>query len=130
MGKLSRPDRMATEYLLLVAPDVAQLNQVAEAWRDRGAKDQHSNHQFLDLFAIYLVTHFRAEEMRLEQQKAPGLVWHRNEHRRLVRRIWDLMGDVRFGLDVTEGIHQFLEAWFLHQQSVGVRMAGPSGLAH
>jgi hemerythrin len=129
MGKLGRTDRMEAGSWL-VAPDLTQLNLAASAWRDRGARDQRSNRQFLDLFAVYLVKHFRAEEVRLECQNDPGLVWHRREHRRLVRRIWDLMSDERLGLDVTEGIHQFLEAWLLHQLSVGARMDRPPRLTH
>ena len=127
MGKLGRPD-VTTEVPWAVVPDVEQLNQAAEAWLSLVPRDPRVNRRFLDRFATYLVKHFRAEETRLERLRDPGLCWHRGEHRRLVRRIWELMSDEALGLDMTEGICAFLEAWRIHQEAAAYRpgASGPS----
>jgi hypothetical protein len=113
-----------------VAPDVDQLKAAAEVWQRNPTKDGPSNHRFLDLFAVYLVKHVRAEELRLQRSADPGLSWQRREHRRLVGRIRDLMGDGALGLDVTEGIQGFLEAWGLHLVATSLRGPVAPDLGH
>jgi len=103
-----------TEGRWPVAPDVDHLKAAAEVWQRGATKDGSSNRRFLDLFAVYLVKHVRAEELRLQRRADPALSWQRQEHRRLVGRIRNLMDDGALGLDVTEGIQGFLEAWGLH----------------
>ena len=120
MGKLDTT-RGASDGQWFEAPDVVLLKTAAEGWREGAAKDRLSNRRFLDLFAVYLVKHFKAEEARLKAKDAPGQAWHRQEHLRIVRRIWDLMSDVSLGLEVTDGIHRLLEAWFLHQEAAAQR---------
>jgi hemerythrin len=113
-----------------VAPDVEQLKVAGETWLRGASKDRLSNRLFLDLFAVYLVKHFRAEETRLQRMADPGLPWHRQEHRRLVRQTWGLMSDDLLGLDVTDGIHRILEAWALHQVSASLRPELPKAVGH
>ena len=109
------------------APDVDQLRMAAASWCAGGSGDPLSNGRFLSMFAVYLVKHFRAEEDRLDRAKAPDRVWPRQEHRRLVKQLPELLADMELGLDVTRGIHGFLDAWRLHQESVSLR-ADPTGL--
>ncbi len=129
MGKLGRPE-VTAEVPWAVVPDVEQLNQAAEAWLGLVLRDPLANRRFLDRFATYLVKHFRAEETRLERLRDPGLSWHRGEHRRLVRRIWELMSDEALGLDMTEAIHAFLEAWRAHQEAAAYRPGAPGSTSH
>jgi hemerythrin len=132
MGKLSKHVRVVQgmEGQPFPARDVDQLNRLAEAWRDRAPMERFSNRQFLTTFAIYLVKHFRAEEFRLQRMAAPGLTWHKQEHRQLVRQIWALMNDEALGLDMTDGIQTFLEAWRLHQEVSSRRRDAVPPLSH
>ena len=129
MGKLGRPE-VTAEVPWAAVPDVEQLSQAAEVWLGQMPRDPLANRRFLDRFAIYLVKHFRAEETRLERLRDPGLSWHRGEHCRLVRRIWELMSDEALGLDRTEGITAFLEAWRVHQEAAAYRPGAPGASRH
>jgi hemerythrin len=102
----------------------------AAAWCAADPAERPSNRQFLAMFAIYLVKHFRAEETRLDRAAAPDRAWHRMEHRRLVRQLRDVMMDLDLGLEVTAAIHGFLDAWRLHQESVSPRRAPTGSLGH
>ncbi|NWJ40989.1 MAG: hemerythrin family protein [Geothrix sp.] len=129
MGKLAKASgAMAGGWQ--VAPDVEQLSAAAAAWRAEGLGDRSSNRQFLATFAIYLVKHFRTEEDRLERVNAPGWAWHRREHRRLVKQLRDLMNDLDLGLEVSPRIHQFLEAWRIHQETASLRRDAGSSRGH
>ncbi len=129
MGNLKRPEAPGERPWTPVS-DVEQLSQTAEAWRGLLPRDPLANRRFLDRFAIYLVKHFRAEETRLERLRDSGLSWHRGEHRRLVRRIWELMSDEALGLDMTEPIQGFLEAWRAHQEAAAYRPGAPESSSH
>ncbi len=129
MGNLGRPE-ISAERSWIAVSDVEQLNQAAEAWLGLVPSDPLTNRRFLDRFAIYLVKHFRSEETRLERLQDPGLPWHRGEHRRLVRRIWELMSDEALGLDMTESIQGFLEAWRIHQEAAAYRPGAPGLSSH
>jgi hemerythrin len=102
----------------------------AAAWRAGAPADRRSNRLFLALFAVYLVKHFRTEEHRLDRTKAPDRARHRMEHRRLVRQLRDVMMDLDLGVEVTQAIHGFLEAWRLHQESASLRRVPPGSLGH
>jgi len=120
MGKLAKAGSAAGARWH-EAPDVEQLRLAAAAWTGDELRDRASDRLFLATFAIYLVKHFRAEEDRLERTNVPGWKWHRREHRRLVKQLRDLMDDLLLGLEVTPRIHQFLEAWRIHQDNVSLR---------
>ena len=111
-------------------PDVDHLRMAATAWCMADPAERPSNGQFLAMFAVYLVKHFRAEENRLDRTMAPDRVWHRKEHRRLVQQLHDVMIDMDLGLEVTGAIHGFLEAWRLHQESASLRRTRPGSLGH
>jgi hemerythrin len=125
-----RKARVEVEERWFEAPYLTQLKMAAVAWRDGASKDLFSNHRLLDLFAVVMVKHFKAEEIRLERMHDTGLAWHRREHFQLVRQLWELMSDEHLGLDVTEGIHRFLEAWLLHEEPGYLRREDPSSTTH
>lgn len=111
-------------------PDVDHLRTAAASWCAGDPEDQLSSRLFLSMFAVYLVKHFRTEDERLDRTKAPDRIWHHKEHRRLVRQLRDLMTDIALELDVTLGIHAFLETWRLHQESASLRRAPTDSRGH
>ena len=129
MGKLGKTQGVVAGNWYATS-DVNQLKMAANTWVASEPKDRESNRQFMTTFAVYLVKHFRAEEGRLERTHAPGQPWHLREHRRLVRKLRDLLGDMELGLDVTDGIRRLLEAWHVHQESAALRRETRSPMGH
>ena len=113
-------------------PDLDHLRRAASSWCVGAPADRQSNRLFLSLFAVYLVKHFRTEENRLDRTQAPDRAWHRKEHRRLVQHLRDVMmdQDQDLGVEVTQAIHGFLEAWRIHQAFACLRRAPTGSLGH
>ena len=110
--------------------DVDHLRMAAASWCVGAPADRQSNRLFLSLFAVYLVKHFRTEEDQLDRTQAPDRAWRRKEHRRLVQHLRDVMLDQDLGVELTQAIHGFLEAWRIHQASACLRRAPTGSLGH
>jgi len=89
---------------------VLGLAQEAASWTARPC-DAQRNRQFLANFAFDLVQLFRCEEVRLRQVRSPLLAKRRRENHQLAQSLRELMRQADLGLDVSDGIQDFLADW-------------------
>ena len=93
------------------------LAQEAASWTARPC-DVQRNRQFLANFAFDMVQLFRCEEVRLRQVRSPLLAKRRQENHLLAQSLRELMRQADQGLDVSDGIQDFLADWEWHQAQI------------
>jgi len=91
---------------------LAAASRSADGCRDR---------MFLARFAVHLVHQFRCEEMALQSGARRDLARRCEEHRRLARRLRELMAGAELGSEIEGGIRDFLRAWLSHQRRSDAR---------
>lgn len=131
MGHTERWRRLSREAQSLGC-DAGVLMTAARRWRacSEDAPTDFGNAHFLPMFAVYLVQQFRAEEELLDLMQSPERHRHRRQHHRLAQQMRALMANLERGLEVTEDIHIFLDAWATHQEGSRPAAEEPFPLEH
>ena len=131
MGHTERWSRLSREAQSLGC-EAGVLMTAARRWREcsEDAPADFRNAHFLPMFAVYLVQQFRAEEEMLDLMQSPERHRHCRQHHRLAQQMRELMANLERGLELTEDLHIFRNAWATHQEGNWLAAEAPFALAH
>lgn len=108
------------------------LQQKATSWSacPDAQSDTLRNRQFLANLALDLVQIFLVEERHLRRAHSRLLADRRRQNHGLAQELRDLMRRADQGLDIAEGIRQFLSDWRQHQEQSPLVNPAPGIAGH